>query len=1000
MKNIIPIYTIGLDIGVSSIGWSVIENSDESQKHSPLRLIDFGVRLFDVPEVPKNGEALNKIRRAHRSLRKRLARRRWRLKYTKELLSDYELIPDSNELEKQNQIFNHPQHALWPMRANALNDVLEKSDLARIIFTLIKWRGAKLNQKNVSNDSKDAAKEQGWIASISNSRAEMQSLTSRTWGEYIYNVAKTNNAHSLRNKGGIFFRIAPRDLIRHELVSVLDFQSKHHKWLDQAFKDKALQLFDYQKPAGTKEDIEKMVGFCELEKTEKRAPVYSFTYEKFRILQGLANLVLYAKGNWHVSRMLKDEEKDKVLKELESKEEITYKQLRKLLNLPDDAEFKQIKLQNKEKAEEKSAFSRKKSNSFLKILIKHNDPKVDSFRKNTQLIDEVAEILTLCQSEEEAKKEILKHDELSGLLPQSIEDLVSLPCKNYCHLSLKAMTNLIPHLEAGLSYYDACAKSGYLEKSDTETRSDKLPLVDQSEIRNPRVLRAVTQSRKVVNAIIARYGAPLQIHVELLRELKQTFRERMERTKYMGSREQNNAAALTTLSESGAKSISGKMLIKFRLWEEQGHKCIYSGESIDISLLISDDSATQIDHIQPFSRSLDDSLSNKVLCLTSSNQNKRDQTPFEWLSGEKNAPLWLDFVARVNSTKSLGSVKSKKLLSDYLPSDTDEILKKFQERDLSESQYISKYVKNFLEKNLLFSDSSLIKKRVITTVGRVTALLRRMWGLSKNRDLNNRHHALDAVVIALGNESQVKKIAKYYQDRENGKSNKELSFPAPWLGIADFRNDILNRIFETDDPISKMVAQYYLGSLAKFSPLMVSRMPSRRISGQVHNETIVSDVPEKKGKLSEKNQKSESWVKLKNVRGKAANASIVRVDVFHENNKYYFVPIYLSDTTHKELPQKAIKSSHAMSDWPVMKDENFVFSLYKNDYLSVKTKTESIQGYFAGIDRSSAGISIRPHDRSGSDIRTGATNSLSISKYEVSLLGDLHQVKKEKRHGF
>ena len=45
-------YRIGLDIGITSVGWAVLQNNSQDE---PVRITDLGVRIFDVAENPKNG---------------------------------------------------------------------------------------------------------------------------------------------------------------------------------------------------------------------------------------------------------------------------------------------------------------------------------------------------------------------------------------------------------------------------------------------------------------------------------------------------------------------------------------------------------------------------------------------------------------------------------------------------------------------------------------------------------------------------------------------------------------------------------------------------------------------------------------------------------------------------------------------------------------------------------------------------------------------------------
>ena len=82
-------YRIGLDIGITSVGWSVIEDDSNG---NPIRIIDLGSRIFDAAEKPKDGSPLAKERRDARGLRRRLRRKKYRVERTKRLLERYDII--------------------------------------------------------------------------------------------------------------------------------------------------------------------------------------------------------------------------------------------------------------------------------------------------------------------------------------------------------------------------------------------------------------------------------------------------------------------------------------------------------------------------------------------------------------------------------------------------------------------------------------------------------------------------------------------------------------------------------------------------------------------------------------------------------------------------------------------------------------------------------------------------------------------------------------------
>lgn len=123
--------TIGLDIGIASVGWAVL-----GENH----IVDLGVRCFDKAETAKEGESLNLARRAARLMRRRLRRRAWRLTKLARLLKREGLISDVNILKQQPaKGFKTPN--LWQLRVDALARKLEAEEWARVIYHMCKHRG-------------------------------------------------------------------------------------------------------------------------------------------------------------------------------------------------------------------------------------------------------------------------------------------------------------------------------------------------------------------------------------------------------------------------------------------------------------------------------------------------------------------------------------------------------------------------------------------------------------------------------------------------------------------------------------------------------------------------------------------------------------------------------------------------------------------------------------------------------------------------------------------
>ena len=329
---------------------------------------------------------------------------------------------------------------------------------------------------------------------------------------------------------------------------------------------------------------------------------------------------------------------------------------------------------------------------------------------------------------------------------------------------------------------------------------------------------------------------------------------------------------------------------------------------------------------------------------------KGNKIPFEYIQ-DKNA--WEKFEARV---RLLRNNKKKEALLNKTFDDRE---LEFRERNANDNNYIARYIKQYLEDGLDFSTANRkdIKNRVQMRTGALTSYLRHCWGLKKDRNESDRHHAQDAIVIACATQGMVKYLStvsslwenkwQIAQTKENGEAwykSLKYKFLEPWHGFRESVEQSLNEIYSEKD--------------------------------------------------------IKSGVKVRG--GLANNGAMLRTDVFVKKNKkgkdeFYLVPIYLSDMG-KELPNKAIVQLKFEDEWlPVDESFSFMFSLYMDDLVKVKKGEKEIFGYFKGTDRATGAVSIRVHDRELVYRGIGVKTQESFQKYSVDPLGNITEVKHEMR---
>lgn len=882
-KQAAPGYVFGLDIGIASVGWAVLAEN---------RIVDLGVRAFDKAETADRGESLNLQRRNARLLRRRLFRRAWRLTSLGRLLNREGII-EAPDFFKMQPSF---AESTWLLRKAGLDRKLDPVEWARVLYHICKHRGfhwySKAEEKAAEADAKG---EGGKVKQgLSHTAALMATKGYRTVGEMV--LAEFPDAQ--RNKHGDYAKSLSRVLLdeelRHLFESQRTFGNPHSTpSLELAIRgsgDRRSGLFWKQKPALAGKDLLKMLGRCTFERTEFRAPKASFTAERHVWLTRLNNLRVIVDG---ASRPLNDTERRlALLLPYQLGEKFTYKNLRKALTrgglLPDGFRFGALaypseKQRTDEKAKdpEDQVLVKLPAWHALRLTLKKENLEsewqqisVAALEGRSEKLDAIGWVLSVYKDDDEVRTELRKLDLPGG--QRMIEALLGIRFDKFHALSLKALRRIVPLMEHGLRYDEAVAKiPEYGHHSQRFVAGEGIhkhlpPFYEGRDKRgsmkfregldvprNPVVLRALNQARKVVNALVREYGSPAAVHIEMARDLSRPMDERRDIEKLQKEyRDRNDRAREQFASDFGRKP-NGAEFEKWMLYREQHGKCAYSLAPLDLERVINDPNYTQVDHAIPYSRSYDDSKNNKVLALTAENQNKGNHTAFEYLTsfaGGEGSERWRNFVAWVEGNKSYRQAKRSRLLRKNFGA---EEASSFRDRNLNDTRYICRFFKNYVEQHLQLADESEHYRCVVVN-GQLTAFLRARWGLLKIREESDRHHALDAAVVAACSHAMVKRLADYSRRREiaflregfpdpetgelqNPAAHQQLAlhFPEPW---PQFRHELERRL--KCDSVEELRAEmtrlgtYPPGALEAVRPLFVSRAPQRRNGGAAHKDTI------------------------------------------------------------------------------------------------------------------------------------------------------------------
>jgi CRISPR-associated endonuclease Csn1 len=536
----------------------------------------------------------------------------------------------------------------------------------------------------------------------------------------------------------------------------------------------------FQRPL---QDSEQLVGKCIFEPDQLRTARRSPSFEMFRFLQRLAHLRIAA---GRTERPLTAEEIALASKGFgEASKTISFASLRKTLDLDPNARFAGIPKDKESKLDVAArtggaAYGTKTLRDVL------GEAPWQSLARSPEKLDRIAEILSFREDMDSIQKGLNE----TGLEPIVVGRLMDAAREGLfkdftkaAHISALACRNIIPGLRQGMVYSDACARAGY----DHSARAS----VSLDSINSPVTRKAFSEALKQVRAVAREYGPFDLIHIELARDVGKSAEERREIQDGIEKRTAEKDQRRQEAAEHLGRPVSDDELLRYELAKEQNFKCIYSGDPIDPNGIAANDTRYQIDHILPWSRFGDDSFFNKTLCTVKANQDKKGRTPFEWFSAEKAEKEWTEYLARVEALKEVKGRKKR----HYTLKNASEVEDKFKARNLTDTQWATRLLADELKR--MFpprpdkrAPDGTDERRIFTRPGAITSKLRRAWGLEgrKKEDgkrlPDDRHHAVDALVLAATTERLLQHMTTQVQQRETeGRQDDIFHVQQPWPGL-------------------------------------------------------------------------------------------------------------------------------------------------------------------------------------------------------------------------
>ncbi len=873
---------LGLDIGTNSIGWWLYATDGDVI----TEVIDSGVRIFSDGRDPKSKASLAVDRRAARAMRRRRDRYLRRRAALMSKLAGAGLMPADPAQAKALELLDP-----YELRATGLDTALPLHHIGRALFHLNQRRGFKSNRKTDRGDN-ESGKIKDATARLD---LEMELKGARTYGEFLHmrrseltekpatetrankdgtrldyrnrktvrtclSVAKRGGPDAKEEAGYDFY--PDRRHLEEEFDKLWQAQVPHHPdTLTDDLRDALFETIFYQRPLKEPE-IGKCLfsGYADVPSDERRLPKAHPLTQRRVLIETVNNLRITADGRH--SRPLTLEERNTIIHALDNKKP-TKTLASMAVKLPTLG--KEVKLAPGESFTLETANRDAIACDPVRSSLRHPDRFGPIW--STLDIDAQWEVISRIRSVQSDADFAALVDWLMqthGLDRDHAIATANAPLpEGYSRLGETATSRILTALESDVRTYDKAVAACGWHHSDHRTGEvlDHLPyygeILDRhvipgsldadrhdpetqaaeywGRITNPTVHIGLNQLRRLVNLIVTVYGKPDQIVVELARELKQSEKQKAE----INRKNRDNRAAAerrsAQLIELGQPDTGANRTL-LRLYEDLGpaigpRQCPYTGQPINVEMLF--EGSCDVDHILPYSRTLDDSFANRTLCLRAANREKANQTPWEaW----GKTPAWDAIEANL---KNLPDNKKWRFAPDAMQ--RFEGANGFLDRALVDTQYLSRLARSYLD--ALFTEGG----HVWVVPGRLTEMLRRHWGLnsllpdkegaakSKNRT-DHRHHAIDAAVVAATSRSLIKRIAESAgQDEANGKSAEDVarSTPEPW---EHFRTDIGTQL-------GKIIVSHRADH-GRIDP--AARAKGRdSTSGQLHNDTaygIVDDT--------------------------------------------------------------------------------------------------------------------------------------------------------------
>lgn len=944
-------WLLALDMGTNSLGWWAYEVQKDNDKNTGeerwrvTKSLDGGVRIFSNGRTGKNtasqlNESLASVRRTARGKRRNRDRQKNRRQALIKHLTSLGLLP--RDQAERDRLFQSPKQKKntkcdpeqsitdlynpYRLRAAAASEKVEAYELGRALQHLGARRGYFSNRKEPSDKEGGELKEK--ISNLDNI-LNGQTLGSYLWDSYQAERLKPGSACLSKKTKPVRFSerndfFASREMYRHEFKTIRQVQEKHYSLSEDDWDTLSTYILD-QRPL---KPVER--GRCRFFTDQKRHWNDTPAGHNFRLYQELNNLRLIM-SDLSVEALTKDQYQA-ILILLKRQQTVSFDRMRKErkkdkaknLLFPEDSRFN-IESPKRKKLKGHSLRSRMEKNKILK-------PVWDNYYKSNELDDMIAELFE-AETDEIAIKNLEKDYCLSR---EQAKEMAKLPLSRATsRLSLKALRAITEIMrDKKLPYHEAVThlkdKNGQPLHHSTRLGEtyDRLPYygeVMQDEmmgahpdippeesvekhfgrIGNPTVHIGLNQIGLLVNTLVERFGsAPVKIHLEVIRDLKQSKDQINKTIKIQKDNQKENDRIRKILSEEHKLSTpSARDIKKYKLWEELGENklerlCPFTGKNIAANQLLNGE--VEIEHILPFSRTLDDSFSNLTLSYPWANKLKGNKSPYEAFGTDHHKDqgiCWQDIINRIDNLPKNKKIRFGKNAMERFTAEND-----FIARQLTDTAYISKVAARYLKSLKGVED-------VISIPGRLTAMIRGKWKLNdvlsegdqKSRD-DHRHHALDAAIIGLTDRALLQSISTHSsREGENNRLHIHLPSQPP---VLDCIRQRIPWIIPSTRPRHKFTGRFFKES-AYGIPQKPEEKEDTRSSERFIREKITDLSLDKIKKISDESVKKALLCHLRPLIDESHSKAKLKKALEDFSLKHGIIRIRLKTTSDSVLPVKS-----------------------------------------------------------------------------------------------